>query len=109
MIEEPRMTKRIAYETVKDYIRTDMKESLRLRKAMDKIRNELKLEPKYPTAQTIFGAKALLKPFGITIRLTDGEYRVNFLEAPHKEETAYYTSDLEDAIDTAIDMAKRGQ
>jgi hypothetical protein len=49
--------------------------------------------------------KARLAKYGMTIRKNmDGEYRVNFRDG--KEATAYYTNDLQDAIYTAIHMAK---
>jgi hypothetical protein len=51
-------------------------------------------------------AKNLLAPHGLTIRSTGGgEYRVNFKGGD--EETAYYTNDLKDAVDTGIIMAKQ--
>lgn len=39
---------------------------------------------------------------GVTIRKRDGEYRVNFRGG--KEATAYYTTDLEDALQTGLAM-----
>ena len=47
---------------------------------------------------TLQTAKNQLRDFGMSVNVRDGEYRVNFLGG--KEETAYYTNDLEDAVDT---------
>lgn len=43
--------------------------------------------------------------YRMTLRKTDGEYRVNFCNGA--EATAYYTNDLEDAFATATDMRAR--
>lgn len=50
-------------------------------------------------------AKNQLKGIGITInrKASTGEFRVNFVNGT--EATAYYTNDLQDAIDTGIAMA----
>jgi len=51
-------------------------------------------------------AQGLVRPLGMVLR-TDrewGEYRVNFKGG--REATAYYTPDLEDAVNTARAMAK---
>lgn len=45
-----------------------------------------------------------IRDLGLTVRKTDGEYRVAF-RGPNNEETAYYTNDLKDAVDTARSMA----
>jgi hypothetical protein len=52
--------------------------------------------------------KDALKKIGMTITYKSeySEYRVNFISG--KEETAYYTNDLDDAYLTGQDMAKRG-
>lgn len=55
--------------------------------------------------QTLKGAKALLRPYSMTITKKDGDYRVNF--SGGKEESAYYTNDIDDAVATGIDMAQR--
>ncbi len=51
-------------------------------------------------------AKDTLRPFGIIInsRPNTGEYRVNF--ANGREATAYYTDDIEDAVETGKRMAE---
>lgn len=54
---------------------------------------------------TLKDAKDELKPYGMTITRKDGEYRVNF--AGGDEATAYYTTEIGDAVFTAIDMRHR--
>lgn len=53
-------------------------------------------------------AREKLTPIGVGISFNkdDDEYRVNFKGG--REATAYYTNDLDDAVGTGIDMAKRG-
>lgn len=54
---------------------------------------------------TLKAARILIREAGCVIRRTDwGEYRVNFRGG--KEATAYYTTDLTDAVDTARAMSK---
>lgn len=50
-------------------------------------------------------AKDYLRASGVTITRRDGEFRVN-LSGSH-EGTAYYTTDLGDAVRTGDDMAFR--
>jgi hypothetical protein len=50
-------------------------------------------------------AKDICQVYGCTLRKNDGEYRVNFSYG--REETAYYTNDIEDAVATSVIMAKR--
>lgn len=45
-----------------------------------------------------------LRNLGIVIRKRDGEYRVNFKGG--SEATAYYTDDIQDALDTGKMMAQ---
>jgi hypothetical protein len=52
---------------------------------------------------TLKAAQHALRETGIAIRHRDGEWRVNF--RPGGESTAYYTSDLEDAVMTGMAMA----
>jgi hypothetical protein len=54
-----------------------------------------------PVKYTLAEARAILGP-EMTLRHKDGEYRVNY--AGGREETASYTSDLEDAINTGKHM-----
>ena len=54
---------------------------------------------------TLKDAKELLRAYALTINKKDDEYRVNYLGG--KEETAYYTDDIEDAIATGKMMAER--
>jgi hypothetical protein len=54
---------------------------------------------------TMKHARATLAPLGMTIKRTEWEeFRVNV--ANGREETAYYATDLEDALLTGIEMAK---
>jgi len=60
------------------------------------------------TRYTIRQAREILAKHGMTIRSTDGEYRVAFKGPEARTEpSAYYTTDLLDAVDTGIDMAER--
>lgn len=51
-------------------------------------------------------ANVVLKKAGVAIKFNAeyDEYRVNFIKG--KEATAYYTTDIEDAIDTGLTMGK---
>lgn len=55
--------------------------------------------------------KAELRTLGVTIRKRDGEYRVAFadLRGAEQEASAYYTTDLIDAYDTAGAMGSKRQ
>jgi hypothetical protein len=56
---------------------------------------------------TLAAARTMLRPWGMTITRTEhDEYRVAF-RGPNSEPAAYYTTDLQDAVDTATDMAAR--
>ena len=44
-----------------------------------------------------------VRSLGLTLRVTDGEYRVAF---PYNERSAYYTTDPDDALATARAMAR---
>ena len=51
-------------------------------------------------------AKLIARHLGLTLRkLRTGNYRVNFPDAD--DSTAYYTDDLEDAINVAVEMARK--
>lgn len=56
-------------------------------------------------ATTIKAAQADLRSIGMTLSHDDGEYRVNFIGG--REATAYYTTDLSDAISTATQMSNQ--
>jgi hypothetical protein len=58
---------------------------------------------------TLKKAKAKLKPLGVTItrRVATGEYRVNFVGGV--EPTAYYATDLKDAVETGEAMSKEAR
>jgi len=50
-------------------------------------------------------AKSIARHLGLTLRqLRSGNYRVNFRDG--NETTAYYTDKLEDAVNTAVEMAR---
>ena len=51
-------------------------------------------------------AKSIARHLGLTLRqVRSGDYRVNFRDG--NETTAYYTSYLEDAVITAVEMARK--
>ena len=60
-------------------------------------------------AMTLQQAKSIARHLGLTLRtVRSGDYRVNFRDG--NEMTAHYTDSLENAVNTAVEMArKRGQ
>src|SRR5262249_3976703 len=53
---------------------------------------------------TLQKAKSIARHLGLTLReVCSGDYRVNFRDG--NETTAYYTDNLEDAVNTAVEMA----
>ena len=57
-------------------------------------------------AMTLQEAKSIARHLGLTLRkVRSGEYRVNFRDG--NETTAYYTDNLEDAVNTAVEMTRR--
>ena len=55
---------------------------------------------------TLQEAKSIARHLGLTLRkVRSGHYRVNFREGD--ETTAYYADDLEDAVNTAVEMARK--
>ena len=58
---------------------------------------------------TLQEAKSIARHLGLTLRkVRSGDYRVNFRDG--NELAPYYADDLEDAINTAVEMArKRGK
>jgi hypothetical protein len=54
---------------------------------------------------TLQEAKSVARHLGLTLRQVRGDYRVNFRDG--NETTAYYTNDLEDAVNTAVEMARK--
>ena len=53
---------------------------------------------------TLQEAKSIARHFGLTLRqVRSGDYRVNLRDGT----ATYYTDDLEDAVNTAIDMARK--
>ena len=54
---------------------------------------------------TLQEAKSIARHLGLTLRkVRSGDYRVNFRDG--NEMTAYYTDNLEDAVKTAVEMAR---
>jgi L-ribulose-5-phosphate 3-epimerase UlaE len=55
---------------------------------------------------TLQEAKWIARHLGLTLRqLRSGKYRVNFRDG--NETTAYYTDNLEDAVNIAVEMARK--
>ena len=55
---------------------------------------------------TLQEAKSNARHFGVTLRkVRSGHYRVNFRDG--NETTAYYADNLEDAVKTAVEMARK--
>lgn len=55
---------------------------------------------------TLQEAKSIARHLGFTLRkVRSGDYRVSFRDG--NGTTAYYTDDLEDAVSTAVDMARK--
>jgi len=55
---------------------------------------------------TLQKAKSIARHLGLTLRdVCSGNYRVNFRDG--NETTAYYTDNLEDAVNTAVEIARR--
>ena len=57
------------------------------------------------SAMTLQQAKSIARHLGLTLRkVRSGDYRVYFRDG--NETTAYYTDNLEDAVNTAVEMAR---
>jgi hypothetical protein len=57
------------------------------------------------SAMTLQEAKSIARHLGLTLRkVRSGDYRVNFRDG--NATTAYYTDNLEDAVNTAVEMAR---
>jgi hypothetical protein len=55
---------------------------------------------------TLQEAKSIARHLGLTLRkVRSGDYRLNFPDAD--DSTAYYTDNLEDAINAAVEMARK--
>jgi hypothetical protein len=60
---------------------------------------------RFHKAMTLQQAKSIARHLGLTLRkVRSGDYRVNFRDG--NETTAYYTDNLEDAVKTAVEMAR---
>jgi len=56
---------------------------------------------------TLQEAKSIARHLGLTLRqVRSGDYRVNFRDG--SETAACYTDNLEDAVNAAVDMARKG-
>ena len=56
---------------------------------------------------TLQEAKSIVRHLGLTLRkVRSGKYRVNLRDG--EEAAAYYTDDLEDAVNAAVEMARSG-
>jgi hypothetical protein len=55
---------------------------------------------------TLAEARRILSSRGIVLRHQEGEFRVNYVRG--REETAYYTNDLDDAVRTGLVMVHHG-
>jgi hypothetical protein len=61
---------------------------------------------RFHNTMTLQEAKSIARHLGLTLRqVRSGDYRVNFRDG--NETTAYYTDNLEDAANTAVEMARR--
>ena len=57
-------------------------------------------------AMTLQEAKSIARHLGLTLRkVRSGDYRVNFHDG--NETTAYYTDNLEDAVNTVVEMVRK--
>jgi hypothetical protein len=57
-------------------------------------------------AMTLQEAKSIARHLGLTLRrVRSGDYRVNFRDG--NETTPYYSDSLEDAVNTAVEMARK--
>ena len=55
---------------------------------------------------TLQEAKSIARHLGLTLRkVRSGDYRVNFRDGD--ETTAHYTDNLEDAVNTAVEMTRK--
>jgi hypothetical protein len=55
---------------------------------------------------TLQEAKSIARHLGVTLRkVRSGDYRVNLRDGD--ETTAHYTDNLEDAVNTAVEMARK--
>jgi hypothetical protein len=58
------------------------------------------------SAMTLQQAKSIARHLGLTLRkVRSGDYRVNFRDG--NATTAYYTDSLEDAVDAAVERARK--
>jgi hypothetical protein len=61
---------------------------------------------RFHKAMTLQKAKSIARRLGLTLReVCSGDYRVNFRDG--NESAAYYTENLEQAVNTAVEMARK--
>jgi hypothetical protein len=61
---------------------------------------------RFHNTMTLQEAKSIARHLGLTLRrVRSGAYRVSFPDG--NETTAYYTDDLEDAVNAAVEMVRR--
>jgi L-ribulose-5-phosphate 3-epimerase UlaE len=61
---------------------------------------------RFHKAMTLQEAKSIARHLGLTLRqVRSGKYRVNFRDGD--ETTAHYTDNLENAVNTAVEMARK--
>ena len=60
---------------------------------------------RFHNTMTLQEAKSIARHLGLTLRtVRSGDFRVNFRDG--NETTAYYTDNLEDAVNSAVEMAR---
>jgi L-ribulose-5-phosphate 3-epimerase UlaE len=63
-------------------------------------------QKQFHNAMTLQEAKSIARHLGLTLRkVRSGAYRVSFRDG--NETTAYYTDNLEDAVNSATEMAQK--
>jgi hypothetical protein len=68
-------------------------------------RSDQEAEPPMDSAMMLQQAKSIARHLGLTLRqVRSGDYRVNFRDG--NETTAYYTDNLEDAVNAVVEMAR---
>ena len=62
--------------------------------------------PEHSRSMTLEEAKSIARHLGLTLRkVRSGDYRVSFREG--NETTAYYSDNLEDAVNVAVEMVRQ--
>jgi hypothetical protein len=75
-------------------------------KATNRLSTRGQLDSEVHKTMTLQEAKSIARHLGLTLRRTrSGHYRVSFREGD--ETTAYYTGNLDDAVNTGVEMARK--